>query len=397
MAFLKPFYWRIAIAAVLLVLAQIIPLRGSYRHLSLLEIDYRAKCSSKPLATPIAAPRSGSVAAARTNPIKTGYTAFGDSFAAGIGTESTEGSGCRIGGFSYPKQLMTTVNNADFENLPCSAAKIENVVSGGQYSQEDAWNNPDKADIATISIGGNNIGFYDILTACVLRVGGPFAGDCDTEVNKAYTIMQGSELYDKIQFTLMHIITKSSNDNFKIYMTGYACFFNAETDWCDDTSFRIYNPHHTSNSSANGEPWLKKALRLQLNRLVTDLNAFLEKIVDSINSYYKTESVIFVDPNPYFNGHRWCEQDNGQDVQEPDWNRKDTWFFLSNWDDDNLPGNASAASDFVRQQQVLQLAGNTTALPDPSTCEQTLAKANNSDWAGMFTILRLVIEEVLWY
>lgn len=41
--------------------------------------------------------------------IKTGYVAFGDSYAAGIGTGTTDTGGCRRREFSYPKQLATQV------------------------------------------------------------------------------------------------------------------------------------------------------------------------------------------------------------------------------------------------------------------------------------------------
>ena len=61
--------------------------------------------------------------------------------------------------------------NIGFQDLPWSGAVIGEVLQGGHKSQIDAWTHPDKADIATLSIGGNDIGFYPILTVCVLHVG----------------------------------------------------------------------------------------------------------------------------------------------------------------------------------------------------------------------------------
>jgi hypothetical protein len=61
-----------------------------------------------------------------------------------------------------------------------------------------------------------------------------------------------------------------------------------------------------------------------------------------------------------FNGHRFCEQD----VNEPDSTRIDTWFFLSGWGDNSLPGMAPA---YMGDDAIT--SGNTTALPDPSTCD----------------------------
>ena len=93
-----------------------------------------------------------------TNPIKKGYVAFGDSFAAGFGTGTTATGSCRKGEFSYPRQLASSAGaDIDFQNLVCSGAKLPEVTG-----QIDAWTNPANADIATITIGGNDLGFAKV-------------------------------------------------------------------------------------------------------------------------------------------------------------------------------------------------------------------------------------------
>ena len=77
--------------------------------------------------------------ALRPNPIKRGYTAFGDSYAAGIGTGNTSTWGCRQGRFSYPDLIALTAQDIDFQNLACSGATVQNLLSGGVNSQVDAW------------------------------------------------------------------------------------------------------------------------------------------------------------------------------------------------------------------------------------------------------------------
>jgi hypothetical protein len=158
--------------------------------------------------------------------IKKGYVAFGDSYAAGIGTGMTGSGGCRQGQFSYPKQLAKvatdTVGDIDFQNYPCSGAVISEVLEGGSKSQIDQWNNPKNADIATISIGGKDVGFYNVLTACVLRVGFfKLAGKCDEEVQTSHDIIHGRDLSTDINLALNQIIEKSGRDDFKVYVTGY--------------------------------------------------------------------------------------------------------------------------------------------------------------------------------
>lgn len=84
-------------------------------------------------------PATASGFAWRPNPIKRGYTAFGDSYAAGIGTGNTSTWGCRQGQFAYPDLIASTVQDIDFQNLACSGATVQNLLGGGAYSQVDAW------------------------------------------------------------------------------------------------------------------------------------------------------------------------------------------------------------------------------------------------------------------
>ena len=173
-------------------------------------------------------------------PIQKGYVAFGDSYAAGIGTGTTEGGGCRQGENSYPKQLAAlAANDIDFQNLPCSGAVVGDVLQGGEKSQIDSWINPQNADIATLSIGGNDVGFFDILDACVLRVEQAFAGECDPAVNSAYDKINGFNLFHDIASTLRQIIDKSGRADFKFYQTGYPAFSNVDTGSCDLSTFLL--------------------------------------------------------------------------------------------------------------------------------------------------------------
>lgn len=170
--------------------------------------------------------------------IKKGYVAFGDSYAAGIGTGMTDSGGCRQGQSSYPKQLAKiatdTVGDIDFQNYPCSGAVVSEVLEGEGKSQIDEWKNPQNADMATISIGGNDVGFYNVLTACVLRVGlFKFPGNCDERVKKAHDIINGRDLSTDINLALNQILAKSGRDDFKVCVTGYPTFFNDQTDYCD--------------------------------------------------------------------------------------------------------------------------------------------------------------------
>lgn len=264
------------------------------------------------------------------------------------------------------------------------------------YSLTSAFDrtNPSVADIATISIGGNDIGFYNILTACVLWVGGYWAGDCNKEVAKAYDILAGPDLSANITSALREIIDKNGHEAFRVYMTGYVTFFNETTTLCESSSFRIWNPHYDKSQNETGQPWLTTGLRAQLNGVVLALNAVLKETAEFINVHYaNTERVIFVDPNSAYAGHRWCEEG----VYEPDDDRLDTWLFLSSTPDNSLPDKPFDGWEPHSQEQQEQANGPNSTLPDPNTCKQTLAQSDtvvSHDWYGKSPIQNFTFENV---
>lgn len=106
-------------------------------------------------------------------------------------------------------------------------------MKGGKNSQIDKWTNPGNTDLATITIGGNDIGFYDVLTACVIRVGGIFAGNCQKAIDKANGNIQNPQLLHDISDAFTQIIEKANQPSFRIFNVGYPDFFNQDTHTCD--------------------------------------------------------------------------------------------------------------------------------------------------------------------
>lgn len=102
-------------------------------------------------------------------PIRNGYVAFGDSYAAGLGTGTTSEDKCRIGSNNYGNLLMRYTDNLNvvYEPRQCSG---DTVV--GLAKQIDAWHagNSSKADLATLSVGGNDVWFADFVKNCVLTI-----------------------------------------------------------------------------------------------------------------------------------------------------------------------------------------------------------------------------------
>ncbi len=129
--------------------------------------------------------------------IQGGWTAFGDSYAAGIGAGSkhpSDAGKCRRRVNAYPSQLQAAGSLADGMNVEfsfqaCSSAKIPDV----QAQIATFRDGPDPLrGFATISIGGNDAGFSDVIEACLVRakVGSP---SCDS-VLEATTATANSDV-----------------------------------------------------------------------------------------------------------------------------------------------------------------------------------------------------------
>ncbi|CAJ2510321.1 Uu.00g050240.m01.CDS01 [Anthostomella pinea] len=231
-------------------------------------------------------------------------------------------------------------------------------------SQIDAFNASFPADSALLSIGGNDLCFFDVMNACIFRFYDFYSGTCETALEKSRHSIESEEFENRVQILIMEILDKVRWEKkpwFFVVMTGYGRFFNEMTDGCDEMSFGVW---------WNG-PKLKKGLRLQMNALVLAVNAKLRKMVDMVNSRFNRDKVLFVDYDEKFDGHRFCKAN----VTEPDYSRNETWFFLVGG-----PDNARNDTRANHTSDVETLSPAST-LVDPSSC---LEPARTSgDWGEL--------------
>lgn len=84
-----------------------------------------------------------------------------------MGTGTTSWDGCRIGTANVGDLIHAYTNKSDidYQRKMCSGD-----TTVGLNRQIDEWSNPERADIATVTAGGNDVGFTDILWYCVLAV-----------------------------------------------------------------------------------------------------------------------------------------------------------------------------------------------------------------------------------
>lgn len=94
----------------------------------------------------------------------TGYVALGDSYSSGVGAGSYDsGSGdCKRSTRAYPALWAASHSPSSFAFTACSGARTGDVIAG-QLGPLNA-----STGLVSVSVGGNDAGFADTMTTCVL-------------------------------------------------------------------------------------------------------------------------------------------------------------------------------------------------------------------------------------
>lgn len=154
------------------------------------------------------------------------YVALGDSFSSGPGsgifpgqlTEDTSVYGdtldkCNRSSKAYPVKLAAA-RGLSLTNVSCGGATVENVMSTGQFgepAQIDAITA--NTDLVTLTIGGNDVGFVDIIP-CVVTSTCTASSPAIVAANAAVNALE-----PKVQQLLTTV--KSKAPNAKVILAGY--------------------------------------------------------------------------------------------------------------------------------------------------------------------------------
>jgi hypothetical protein len=176
----------------------------------------------------------------------------------------------------------TGIEGQEFHFQGCSGSRLVNMVAERGQIQRTG-----KPFLVVMTVGGNNANFGAIADNCVYH-GNPFGnygpswhddpngvGECKKSLKGAadYINNKGNGgLASDFRNTLDDIFKSNAakaRGEFYLYVTGYAHFFNVDTDDCDYWSFSPW-------WIADGKPLLKKGLRVEMNNL---LQSFLQVYV----------------------------------------------------------------------------------------------------------------------
>ena len=151
------------------------------------------------------------------------YVALGDSYSSGTGTRTYTNAACQRSNSAYPALLAAARPNTALTFVACSGAKTADVLAN-QISSVTA-----ATKLVSISIGGNDAGFADVLTECALPA---WASDCAGAVATAQAYIRNT-LPAKLDAVYAQI--RSRAPSAKVAVLGYPRIFNGED--CNAATF----------------------------------------------------------------------------------------------------------------------------------------------------------------
>lgn len=176
------------------------------------------------------------------------YVALGDSYSSGYGLPDAAGPCDRSSEYSYPVRIQQSAQFGTFTDVSCAGARTRDFYTaqnGSNPRQLDALS--EDTDVVTFTIGGNDLGFTDIITDCATD------GDC----RDAYGGPGMPDLMNKISGPVGDDIQQAMSDaaaaapNAEIFVLGYPDLLPASPTgpaWtlsCMPTSLVVSSPERT--------------------------------------------------------------------------------------------------------------------------------------------------------
>lgn len=220
--------------------------------------------------------------------------------------------------------------SSGLRDAACSGSRLVDLAKGGYQMGKVGTPN-----VVVMTSGGNNCGFGAIVDVCIYHsspttnYGPAFADDkdgtgaCTKALDDALNYITNTLQQDLIN-TINDILADpnvKSNPDFLLYLTGYAQFFGTDYDpWCNNESWNI--------PGISSTPYLSKELRTAFNDRVSKVNDLYKKI---IQENYSTQA-RFIDLDPGFGGHRFCEPGmTHSDQLNTDTNFDKVYLWNLNW------------------------------------------------------------------
>lgn len=148
-------------------------------------------------------------------PVAPELVALGDSYAAGLGAGDESSDDCRQSPHSYPK-LWAQRNGASLVFAACAGAKTGEVTGQAERITPSAT-------LVTVTAGGNDAGFGDVMTTCTLGKD----DECAQRVDVAVRFIR-DELPGRLDGLYGAVRARTSAE---VVVLGYPRLFSFRT-WC---------------------------------------------------------------------------------------------------------------------------------------------------------------------
>ena len=143
------------------------------------------------------------------------YVALGDSFSSGVGTGSYAlSSSCKRSVYAYPNLLAQQRPGTSLAFVACSGARTSDLMANQIQSVDGT------TTIVTVTIGGNDIGFADLIYRCTVA-------DCSASLDSTRGSLE-SVLGPRLD-TVYATIKGHAALNAKIVVLGYPRMFNSSS------------------------------------------------------------------------------------------------------------------------------------------------------------------------
>ncbi|MEU4209958.1 SGNH/GDSL hydrolase family protein [Streptomyces sp. NPDC026206] len=229
---------------------------------------------------------TSATSAAEPKPRAERYVALGDSFASGPAIPRQVHTRCSRSNANYPSLVRQELAYTGFTDVSCGGAKTDDMWdrqgSTGNAAQLDALGT-DTA-LVTVSIGGNDIGFDDIIGRCINPVGEvPRDNPCQRYFNRNGTDELDQRINDtapKVAAVLKEVHKRSPHA--RVAVVGYPAILGDDIEGC-----------RKSMLVADGDiPYLRGTVRR--------LNAMLRVQATALGD-------VYVNTNATTTGHDACQ------------------------------------------------------------------------------------------
>lgn len=63
-------------------------------------------------------------------------------------------------------------------------------------------------DFALMSVGGNDLGFFEVMNACIFRFYNFYSGTCESALEHAQERLDGTEFEDRLRIAILELLNK---------------------------------------------------------------------------------------------------------------------------------------------------------------------------------------------